>query len=193
MGSAMVVFVFARPGGTLSPTRGKFKPPARRSGTNEAACDLIAQARIEAQEYEDAQAALLAVLVARGRFQGRSHVNKHSPGSRRRGRIHAADMLPPRPGSAHPRAQAERRGEGARLDFGLARVDAARALLEDRGFACLEPLEAHRDVLVIGRRRDRIAVAAVGEGVDARAVGQAFAITGWVGLAVAVRKREQAV
>src|SRR6185312_6225030 len=37
---------------------------AGEAGTNAAACDLIAQARIEAQEDEDAQASLLAVLVA---------------------------------------------------------------------------------------------------------------------------------
>src|ERR1700757_1608447 len=71
-------------------------------------------------------------------------------------------------------------------------MDAPRAFLESRCFRGGQSLEAHGDMLVGGGSRDRIAVAAVGQHVDARTVAEPLTVAGGVGLAVAMRERKLA-
>ena len=47
-------------------------------------------------------------------------------------------------------------------------------------------------MLVVGGRRDRIAVVAVGQQVDARTVAQALVVVGGIGLPIAVRQGQLA-
>src|SRR5580704_16081429 len=126
----MVSARFANASGSLSSASRKFKPGERPRGTKAAVRDLFAQALTEAQEHEDAEASLFAIVATPGNAKTHHHSANLDPSRR----VRATDRF----GSGRGLADAGEKIEWAAQDARLG-AHAQSVRLNPRGCAASAP------------------------------------------------------